>query len=162
MTNPLPLSTVARPLVSMAQAVWPYIRRMHRERHRSDAICVGNDLLEQGIDATFDRLCGGSIDDTWWHNLLSHIGHQLVAPDFLRMPALRSGSLPSRSRAISRHSRVSALWAATRMTRKSGHGSGEFMQLSLQRHFNALTKFVHVESRFCGRKQHEKAIVTCP
>jgi hypothetical protein len=32
MTNPLPLSTVARPLISMAQAVWPYIRRMHRER----------------------------------------------------------------------------------------------------------------------------------
>jgi hypothetical protein len=48
-----------------------------------------NDLLEQGVDATFDRLRGGNIDNTWWHNLLSSIGHQFVAPDFLRMPALQ-------------------------------------------------------------------------
>jgi hypothetical protein len=90
MTNPLPLSTVAKPLISMAQAVWPHIRRMHRERQAGQTpFGVGNDLLEQGVDATFNRLRGGSIDDTWWHNLLSHIGHQLVAPDFLRMPALQ-------------------------------------------------------------------------
>jgi hypothetical protein len=29
--------------------------------------------------------------------------------------------------------------------------------IALQRHFNALTEFAHVESRFCGRKRREKA-----
>jgi len=50
---------------------------------------VDTDVLEQGVDATLARLCGGNIDDTWWQNLLNHIGHQVVAPDFLRMPALQ-------------------------------------------------------------------------
>jgi hypothetical protein len=50
---------------------------------------ISNDLLEQGVDATFDRLRGGNIDDTWWCNLLNRIGHQFVTPDFLRMPALQ-------------------------------------------------------------------------
>jgi hypothetical protein len=50
---------------------------------------VSNDILEQGVDATFDRLRWGNIDDTWWHNLLNHIGYQFIAPDFLRMPALQ-------------------------------------------------------------------------
>src|SRR6266487_7211592 len=34
--------------------------------------------------------------------------------------------------------------------------------LSLQRHFNALTKFAHVESRFCGRKRRGKAAFDVP
>jgi hypothetical protein len=90
MNNPLSLSAVAKPLVSVAQAAWPYLRRMHRERQAGQIpFSVGIDLLEQGVDATFDRLRGGNIDDTWWHNLLNHIGHQFVAPDFLRMPALQ-------------------------------------------------------------------------
>ena len=29
---------------------------------------------------------------------------------------------------------------------------------TLQRHFSRLTKFAHVESRFCGRKRQEKAV----
>ena len=34
--------------------------------------------------------------------------------------------------------------------------------LALQRHFNALTKFAHVESRFCGRKRRGKAALDVP
>src|SRR6266568_4102600 len=34
--------------------------------------------------------------------------------------------------------------------------------LALQRHFNALTKFAHVESRFCGRKRRGKAAFDVP
>jgi predicted transposase YbfD/YdcC len=34
--------------------------------------------------------------------------------------------------------------------------------LTLQRHFSALTKFAHVESRFCGRKRRGKAALEVP
>lgn len=86
----IPLSSVARPLVSIAQAIWPYLRRLHQERRTGQMpFSVDTDVLEQGVDATLDRLCRGNIDDTWWHNFLNHIGHQFVAPDFLRMPALQ-------------------------------------------------------------------------
>src|SRR5256885_15941783 len=36
------------------------------------------------------------------------------------------------------------------------------MALTLQRHFNALTKFANVESRFCGRKRRGKATLDVP
>ena len=32
-------------------------------------------------------------------------------------------------------------------------------RLTLQRHLSALTKFAHVESRVCGRKQQGKAVL---
>src|SRR5215510_10376211 len=89
MTDPH-LSAVAKPLVSVARAVWPYLRRIYRERQAGQMpLSGGNDLLEQRIDATLDRLCRGNVDDTWWCNLLNRIGHQFVAPDFLRKPALQ-------------------------------------------------------------------------
>ena len=85
-----PLSTVARPLASVARAIWPHLRCVYQERQAGQMpFSVDTDVLEHGVDATLDRLCGGNIDDTWWHNLLNHIGHQFVAPDFLRMPALQ-------------------------------------------------------------------------
>jgi hypothetical protein len=34
--------------------------------------------------------------------------------------------------------------------------------LTLQRHFSALPKFAHVESRFCGRKRRGKALFDVP
>jgi len=48
-----------------------------------------NDLLGQGLDETMSRLCGGNVDDTWWRNVLTRIGHHYVAPDFLCKPALQ-------------------------------------------------------------------------
>jgi len=35
-------------------------------------------------------------------------------------------------------------------------------ELTLQRHFSVSTKFTHVESRFCGRKQRGKAAFDVP
>jgi hypothetical protein len=85
-----PLSTIARPLASVARALWPYLRRVYQERQAGQMpFSVDTDVLEHGVDATLDRLCGGNIDETWWHNLLNCIGHPFIAPDFLRMPALQ-------------------------------------------------------------------------
>src|SRR5216683_5595344 len=40
--------------------------------------------------------------------------------------------------------------------------NGKIRNLTLQRHFSALTKFTHGESRFCGRKRQEKAVFYVP
>jgi hypothetical protein len=85
-----PLSAIARPLISVAQAVWPHLRRVSRERQAGQMpFGSGTDLLEHGLDQTLNRLRGGNVDDTWWHTLLNRIGHQAVAPYFLCMPALQ-------------------------------------------------------------------------
>jgi hypothetical protein len=39
--------------------------------------------------------------------------------------------------------------------------NGKIRCVTLQRHFNASTKFAHVKSRFCGRTQRGKAVF-CP
>jgi hypothetical protein len=102
-----PLSTIVSPLASVARALWPYVRRVYQERQAAQMpFSVDTDVLEHGVDATLDRLCGGNIDDTWWHNLLNRIGHPFVAPDFLRMPALQEwladGQVQSDVKALAR------------------------------------------------------------
>ena len=68
------LSTIASPLASVARALWPYVRRVYQERQAAQMpFSVDTDILEHGVDATLDRLCGGNIDETWWHNLLRSI-----------------------------------------------------------------------------------------
>jgi tetratricopeptide (TPR) repeat protein len=84
------LSALARPLASVAQALWRPVRSVYRQRQAEQMpFDGGNDLLEQGLDETLNRLRGGNVDDTWWQNLLTRIGHEFVAPDFLRKPALQ-------------------------------------------------------------------------
>ena len=121
-----PLSTVARPLISVARALWPHLRRMYQERQAGQMpFSVDTDVLEHGVDETLDRLCRGNIDDTWWHNLLNRIGHQVVAPDFLRMPALQewlaNGQVQSDFKALA----CQRIMGPTRMTRKPRRASGE-------------------------------------
>jgi hypothetical protein len=57
------LSLLARPLMSVAQAIWRLVRRVYLERQaRQLPFGDGNDLLEQGLDETMSRLRGGNID----------------------------------------------------------------------------------------------------
>jgi hypothetical protein len=75
------LSLLARPLMSVAQAIWGHVRRVYRERQAGQLpFGDGNDLLEQGLDETMSRLRGGNIDANWCQNLLNYIGHEFVAP----------------------------------------------------------------------------------
>ena len=50
---------------------------------------VSSNLMESNLDLTLDRLRGGSIDDSWWRNVLDRMGHEYVTPDFLKTPALQ-------------------------------------------------------------------------
>jgi len=63
---------------------------VYRERQAGQMPFSGvNDLLGQRLDETMSRLRGGNVDDTWWRNVLTRIGHNYVAPDFLCKPALQ-------------------------------------------------------------------------
>ena len=90
---PLPISppsTLAKSLGSVVQVMWPYIRRIHQERQAGQAPLVGAyDILDRGFDETLARLKAGDVEDRWWSKLLNVVGHEYVAPEFLRMPALR-------------------------------------------------------------------------
>ena len=46
-------------------------------------------LMDDLLNETLDRIRGGSIDTGWWQSLLDRFGQQLIAPDFLRKPALQ-------------------------------------------------------------------------
>jgi tetratricopeptide (TPR) repeat protein len=84
------LSAVASPLISVARAIWPHLGHVYQERRAGQMpFSGGHDPLARGIDDTLDRLRRGNVDNTWWQNLLDRIEHPFVAPDFLRMPALR-------------------------------------------------------------------------
>lgn len=86
----LPLSVLAEPLLSVAQAVWPYLRRVRKERQagRMPFTESGN-LMDKCLYETLSRLCRGSVDESWWRTVLGCIEHRYVAPDFLRSPALQ-------------------------------------------------------------------------
>lgn len=84
------LAALAESLASVAKAVWPHARRLYRERQAGKMpLANHDDLLEQGLNETFARLSRGQVDDAWWRRLLNHIGHSLIAPEFLRRPALQ-------------------------------------------------------------------------
>ena len=83
------LVALAKPLVSVAKVVWPSLRKLHAEKLAGKTpFAHGTDLLEKGLDETFARLRGGSVDDAWWKSLPIRVGHQLITPEFLRKPAL--------------------------------------------------------------------------
>jgi hypothetical protein len=84
------LSALADPLTSVARAVWPQIRRLRAERRAGQQPIFGeSDLLDRSLDQALARLRAEGIDDAWWDALLNKLGHQYVAPDFLRAPALQ-------------------------------------------------------------------------
>ncbi len=84
------LSKLAEPMMSLSKIFWPSIKRIHKENQVGQNPCIfNNELLDEGLDETFDRICGGNIDDRWWENLLNKIGQKIITPEFLRKPALQ-------------------------------------------------------------------------
>jgi hypothetical protein len=62
-------STVAKPLISVAQVIWqaisPHLQRVYKERQAGQKPPRdSSDLLGQSVDETLARLRGGNIDDT--------------------------------------------------------------------------------------------------
>lgn len=89
MTTP-PLSVLAKPVMSVATAIWPRIRRRYKERQAGELPTGAGDYLEKGLDESLRRLIGGQIEeDGWWSGLLTRIEHAFITPDFLTSPALQ-------------------------------------------------------------------------
>lgn len=87
---PESISMIAKVLLPVAKALSPKLRRVYRERQAGRMPVGGtDDLLEKGMEETLKRLVGGKIDDAWWRKTLDKIGHKYIAPDLLRIHAIR-------------------------------------------------------------------------
>jgi len=83
-------SSLIGPLQSVAEAVWPKLRRLQSERQAAQMPIVANtDLFDEILNETYDRLRHGIVDDVWWMDLLRRVEHQIVAPNFLRRQAIQ-------------------------------------------------------------------------
>lgn len=85
-----PLSVLAKVLIPLVAAVRGPVRRLRAERRAADDGSGGPvDLMRGLLVETLRRLQRGQLDDDWWQQILDKLGHKYVAPDFLRVPALR-------------------------------------------------------------------------
>ena len=82
----------ALPLLrSFVPRVLSQVSRLRAERQAAVLpVIQSTDLVTQALDETLKRLRGGSIEDTWWHNILNRLGQKYISPDFLRTPALQT------------------------------------------------------------------------
>ena len=82
----------ALPLLrSFVPRVLSRVSRLRAERQAAVLpVIQSTDLVTQALDETLKRLRGGSIEDTWWHNILNRLGQKYISPDFLRTPALQT------------------------------------------------------------------------
>lgn len=84
------LSTAAKPLISFVKSLSPHLKRYHGERKAGKSgVLQTRELLDLSLEETLDRLAKGNVDDAWWTNILNHVTHKYITPDFLRIPALQ-------------------------------------------------------------------------
>ena len=81
-------SALAPVLKAFAQATLKQVPRVHAER-KARWRAGDTKLIESNLNQTSNRLRGGSVEDSWWRNVLDRIGQEYIAPDFLRKPALQ-------------------------------------------------------------------------
>ena len=79
------LAAALRPVFGAAAQ---HASRLHTERSAVGSTYNAG-LLEHTINDTLNRLRGGNVTDTWWRNLLAVVEHKYVAPDFLKVHAIR-------------------------------------------------------------------------
>ena len=86
------LSVLASLLRPVAQAAFKYAAkyasRLYAER-KAGRDPTNLPLMESSLDQTLDRLRGGKVEDSWWRKVLGQLGHQYIAPDFLKNQELR-------------------------------------------------------------------------
>ena len=93
------LSVLASLLRPVAQAAFKYAAkyasRLYAER-KAGRSPTNLPLMESILDQTLYILRGGKIDDSWWRKILNQLGHQYIAPDFLKNQELREWLTDSR------------------------------------------------------------------
>ena len=81
------LVSLLRPFV---QTVTRCVARLHAERQAGQMPTgLSSSLLENLLNQTLDRLRGGNIEGPWWSDLLTRLGQEYIAPEFLKKPALQ-------------------------------------------------------------------------
>ena len=83
----LPFITLARPFLSLVNAVFNHCNLLHKERQAGQGhLSQSTDIADGILDQTLDRLRSGNIDDQWWRRILDRFAQEYIAPDSLRSP----------------------------------------------------------------------------
>ena len=84
------ISVLTKALLPIAKAHSPKIRTLCKERQAGRMpIRDTSNLLEKRMDESIKRIVDDKADDTWWKGILAYIGHKFIAPEFLRVQAIR-------------------------------------------------------------------------
>ena len=85
------LAILLKPFAKVvAKAVVTHARQLQAERKAGrQSFQPQTSLMDSFLNKTLERLRGGKVDSAWWSNLLSKLGQQYIAPDFLKENALQ-------------------------------------------------------------------------
>jgi hypothetical protein len=88
--EPISLSTLGKPLISIGRALAPLVKQLRAERPAgADSAHVKAALLDAPLEETLNRLHDIESHDTWWGELLQRAETAYVRPDYLAKPSIR-------------------------------------------------------------------------
>jgi hypothetical protein len=88
--EPISLSTLGKPLVSIGRALAPLVKQLRAVRQAgADSAHVKVALLDAALETTLNRLHDIESHVTWWGELLQRAETAYVRPDYLAKPTIR-------------------------------------------------------------------------
>jgi hypothetical protein len=88
--EPISLSTLGKPLISIGTALAPLVKQLRAERQAgANSTHVKAALLDAALEKTLNRLHDIEAHDTWWGELLQRAETKYVRPDYLAKPSIR-------------------------------------------------------------------------
>ena len=88
--EPITLSTLAKPLISIGRTLAPLVKQLRAERQAgTDSANVKTALLDAPFEETLNRLQNIESHDSWWAELLQRAEAAYVRPDYLAKPSVR-------------------------------------------------------------------------
>jgi hypothetical protein len=132
--EPISLSTLSKPLISIGRALAPLIKQLRAERQAgTDFAHVKTALIDALLEETLNRLQDIEWHDTWWRELLQRAASAYVRPDYLAKPSIREwlseaavrSDLKTLARAALLSESVDQAGTTARLVERYAHHTGE-------------------------------------
>ena len=137
--EPITLSTLAKPLISIGRTLAPLVKQLRAERQAgADSANVKTALLDAPFEETLNRLQNIESHDSWWAELLQRAEAAYVRPDYLAKPSVREwlseiavqDDLKTLARAALLPGSVDHATITTRLAEQYAHHTGEAAPLA--------------------------------
>lgn len=137
--EPITLSTLAKPLITIGRALAPLVKQLRAERQAgAEPANVKTALLDAPFEETLNRLQDIESHDSWWAELLQRAEAAYVRPDYLAKPSIREwlseiavqDDLKTLARAALLPGSVDQVTITTRLAERYAHHTGEAAPLA--------------------------------